>query len=1047
MSEAWKMKGPIAWMANNRVASNLLMFTLIVGGILGLGNIRREVFPQFELDMVTIRVPYPGATPEDVEQGILLAIEDVVRGVDGVRRITSTASESVGAVSIEIIDGANSNTVLQDIKNEIDRITSFPEEIEEPIISLAVVRRPVLSIILYGDVDEMTLRDLAEQVRVEVAGEDGITLAEVSGTRPLEISIEVPLSRLREHGMTLDYIARQVRQTSLELGGGGVKTPGGELLVRVAERRDHGVDHADIPVISTPSGELLLLSDIADIKDGFADVDQITLYNGQKAVNVTVYRVGDEDPIEVSRIAKSYVERLRQRLPDGIAADVINDRSDIYGERIQLLVKNAAIGLILVVIILGLFLEVRLAFWVTMGIPISFVGALLLMPYFDVSINMISLFAFIITVGIVVDDAIVVGESIYYERGKKDGLLPAAVRGTEVVAVPVVFAILTNIIAFMPMLFVPGMAGQMWRNIPVVIIIIFSVSLIEALFILPSHLAHQRVKAEGFFWRTVEAPQRFFGRQMQLFVDKKYNPFVEFTLRHRYITVALGLAMLIATLGWWIGGRLQYTFFPRIESDMVRATVVMPFGTPFEQSIQIERDLRESAWRVLERNGGEDILEGIYSTIGSHPGGRGPFGGSSAGGSHLTGVEVNLVPLAKRDISAREFMSQWRREAPPIAGVESLEFRFNIGPQFGSPIDIEISHPETQVLEEVAQRAARILEGYAGLVEISDGIERGKEQFSFTLKPAARSLGITSLDLARQLRNAFYGAEARRQQRGADEIKVFVRLPRSERRYEDDIMRLMIKAPNGAELTLAEAAEIERGRSYQQIRRTEGRRTLNVTADLVSEEFSAQSIVEDLRENIMPQIQSEYPGLSFSLEGEQREQRQAMGGLLQGFVVALFGLFALLSIIFKSYAQAVVVLMAIPFGIVGAVVGHIIMGFSMSFVSAVGIVALAGVVINDNILLIDTANKYRAGGMSARQAASEAPTRRFRPVILTSMTTFLGLAPMIFETSIQARFMIPMAISLGFGIIFSTLITLVLVPSLYMISEDIKGIFAKSGSS
>lgn len=1044
MSSEKLEKGPIAWMARNRVAASLLMLTFLVGGLLASNHIRREVFPAFEVDVVSISVPYPGASPEDVEQGVLLAIENVIRGVDGVERVTSSAVEGSGTVSAELLDNADGNKVLQDIKNEVDRITSFPEEIEEPIVSLIVVQRPVLTVILYGDADEMTLRNLAEQAKLDITRDEEITLAEVSGTRPLEISVEVPLSKLREHDLTLAQIAAQVRQTSLELGGGGVKTPGGEMLVRVDERRDYGSEYADIPVVSRPDGSRLLLDDIAAVRDGFADIDLKTLYNGKPAVSLTVYRVGDEDPIEVSRAANAFVEHLRARLPDGIAADVINDRSDIYRERIDLLKRNAGLGLILVIILLGLFLEVRLAFWVTLGIPISFIGCLLFLPFMDISINMISLFAFIIAVGIVVDDAIVVGESIYYERDKGDGYLPSAVRGTKIVATPVVFAILTNIIAFMPLLFVPGMMGQLWRDIPSVIIVVFSISLVEALFILPSHLSHKRIKGEGLFWRIVEAPQEFFGAQMRKFVDKRYNPFIKFSIHHRYITVALGLAILILTIGWWRGGRVQYRFFPKVESDQVRATLTMPYGTPFEQTSAIERRLRASAWRVLDKHGGTNMLEGIYSIVGGHPGGRGPLGGNGASGGHLAGVEVNMVPLGERDISARKFTAEWRKQTGQIPGVESIEFKFNIGPRLGSPIDVELSHPDSHLLELAAGEVARRLGEYSGVVEIDDGIERGKEQFSFKLKPSARSLGITALDLARQVRNAFYGAEARRQQRGQDEIKVYVRLPESERRYEDDIMRLMIRAPDGTEIPLAEAAAIERGRAYQQIKRSEAQRTVNVTADIDSGDVQVQNIVNDLKSGLLPRLEERYPELSYSLEGEQREQRESIGGLLQGFGAALFGLFALLAIIFRSYLQSLIVLIIIPFGIVGAVIGHILMGYSISFVSMVGVVALAGVVINDNILLINTANEYRRQGMDALTAAVEAPTRRFRPVLLTSMTTFLGLAPMIFETSIQARFMIPMAISLGFGILFATSITLVLVPAFYMILEDICGLFGRA---
>jgi multidrug efflux pump subunit AcrB len=1036
-------KGPLAWMAGNSVAANLLMLTFIVGGVMAIPRIRQEVFPSFEIDVIRVSVAYPGASPSEVEQGILLAAEEAVRGLDGVERVTASAVEGMGTVAAELLSDADGNKVLQDIKNEVDRIPSFPEEAEEPIVSLMVVHRPVLSIIFYGDLDEATLRSLAESAKSDIALDPRITVAEVSGSRPLEISIEVPLGKLREHNLTLAAIAEQVRRTSVELGGGGVKTPGGERLVRVEERRDYGSEYAGIPIASTPDGSRLLLSDIADVQDGFADVDQETLYNGQRAVNLTIYRVGDEDPVSVSKAAHEFVEKLNARLPATVRTAVVHDRSDLYRDRMALLIKNAVMGLMLVMLVLGLFLEVRLAFWVMLGIPISFIGCLLFLPYLDVSINMVSMFAFIVAIGIVVDDAIVVGESVYYERETGKRGLDAAVRGVRLVSVPVVFAILTNIIAFLPLLFVPGIMGQLWGDIPKVIIIIFAISLVESLLILPAHLAHQREQPNGWFWTALETPQRLLGGGLKRFADNVYAPFVQFTLRHRYTTVAIGLAILVLTVGWWKGGRLPFHLFPKVESDRVTATAMLPYGTPFENTREVAARLRTSAEKVLAPHGGTNVLEGIYITTGSLSAGFGPFGGDGSSGGHLTSVEVNLVPLDQRAITATEFTKLWRKETGPIPGVESLTFKFNIGPATGSPIDIELSHPDSDILEAVATRTAAALEKYAGVVEIDDGVELGKEQFTFTLKPAARSLGITALDLAQQVRHAFYGAEALRQQRGQDEIKVFVRLPKDERRFEDDIAALILRAPSGSEIPLREAAAIQRSRAYQEIKRVDGRRTVNVTADLESPKYVPKKILDDLTAGFLPELSNDYPNLAYSIEGEQREQRESMGGMAKGFLVALFALFALLAIIFKSYAHAVIVLIAIPFGIVGAIGGHILMGFGMSFVSIMGMVALAGVVINDNILLISTANEYRGEGMTAREAAAQAPTRRFRPVLLTSVTTFLGLAPMIFETSVQARFMIPMALSLGFGILFATFITLVLVPSLYLIHEDIQSVMGK----
>ncbi|MBN1558143.1 MAG: efflux RND transporter permease subunit [Lentisphaerae bacterium] len=1037
MTEARTKAGPIAWMAGNPVAATLLMLTFIVGGLVSLPRIKQEVFPAFELDTITISVPYPGASPSEVEQGVLLAIEDAIRGMDGVKRVTSAANEGVGSVTAELLTGADGPLVLQDIKNEVDRIVTFPEEAEEPVVSLNVIRRAVLSIVLYGDVPEETLRTLAESAKDELTQDPRVTLVEVTGTRPLEISFDVPQEKLRRYGLTLGGMAAEIARATVELGGGGVKTAGGEILLRTNERRDRGREYADIPIVSRPDGSVVRLGELAEIRDAFEDVDKETLYNGQRAVELTVYRIGDEDPISVSRAAGQFVERLRTRLPATVGVDSLNDRSEIYRDRVRLLTRNAGLGLILVMIVLGLFLEVRLAFWVMLGIPISFLGCLLLLPYVGVSINMISLFAFIVAVGIVVDDAIVVGESVYYERQQGKDFFEAAVNGARLVAAPVTFAILTNILAFVPLLFVPGTMGQLWRNIPVVIIAIFAISLVEALFILPSHLAHHTRLRTGRIWKILEMPQQFFGGGLERFSERVYLPFVQRTLRFRYTTVACGAAALILTLGWIRGGRTAFTFFPKVESDRITASAVLPYGVPFDATLRVETRLRETAWEVLGEHGGTNILRGIYAIAGGTPGGFGPMGAVAAG-SHLTGVEVNLVPLDQRELTAAEFARLWRERTGRIAGLESLSFKFNIGPASGSPIDIELSHPDEGILEEMAAETAAALARFDGVIEIDDGIERGKPELVFRLKPAARALGLTALDLARQIRHAFYGAEVKRQQRGQDEVKLYVRLPESQRLREDDVEKLILRTPGGGEIPLAEAASVARGRAYEQIRRVEGKRVISVTADVDEKRANANEVIGVLRETVLPGLKADHPNLTYNFEGEQRTQRESIGGLQSGFLVALLALFALLAIPFRSYVQALIIMVAIPFGMIGALLGHILMGYDLSFVSLMGVVALAGVVINDNILLIDTANMYRREGMAVRDAIARAPARRLRPVLLTSMTTFLGLAPMIFETSIQARFMIPMALSLGFGILFSTLITLVLVPSLYLIVEDVK---------
>ncbi|MFC1452648.1 efflux RND transporter permease subunit [Verrucomicrobiota bacterium] len=1034
-------KGPIAWMARNPVAANLLMVLFLLGGLLNMREIKQEVFPSFDLDVVRVSVAYPGASPAEVEQGILLAVEDSVRGQDGVKRVTSSAGEGAGVITAELLDGTDSNLALQDIKNAVDRITTLPDDAERPVVSLVVARREVVSLILHGDVDEHVLHGLAELARDELSQDPDITLVEIGGVRPLEISVEVPQRNLRAYGLTLDGIAGELAAAAVEVPAGGVKTAGGEILLRTTERRDFGREYLDIPVVSTPDGTKVLLRDVAEVLDGYQDVDASTSFNGRRAVKLGVYRVGDENPIDVSRAVHRYAEKLEARLPTTVEVAAVADRSEIYRDRLRLLLRNAGIGLVLVMTILGLFLEVRLAFWVMLGIPISFLGSLLVLPYFDVSINMVSLFAFIIAVGIVVDDAIVVGESIYYVRQRGTGFVRAAIDGTHTVATPVVFSIATNIVAFLPLMFVAGTMGQIWRNVPIVIVAVFVISLVEALFILPAHLAHQKPVGRTGIWKLLEYPQQHMGRGLERFVERRYVPFVGAALRRRYLTVSLGLAVLLVVVGYVVGGRLPFTFFPKVESDVIRAGAVLSYGVPFEQTEAVRDRLVRSAQDVLSEHGGEDILRGILAEAGSTSPGFGPMAGAVSKGSHLTTVTVFLVPSKQRKISAAEFTRLWREHAGAIPGLESLSFKFTIGPSSERPIDVQMSHPDSRTLEDIATTVAEALGRFEGVVEIDDGIARGKPQWDFRVKPAARSLGITAADLARRVRSSFYGAEVRRQQRGRNELRIYVRLPEAERRTELDVEKLIVHTPHGGEIPLGEAAVYTKGRAYEEIRRVDGRRVIDVTADVADKSVTPGEVLAELDDTTMRELSDGYPNLTHSFEGERRQQRESLGSLRRSFALALVALFALLAIPFKSYIQAVIIMVAIPFGIVGAVAGHVIMGYGLSVVSMMGMVALAGVVINDNILLISAANQNRQLGQTAAEAAQSAPARRFRPVLLTSLTTFFGLAPMIFETSVQARFLIPMALSLGFGILFSTAITLILTPCLYLIAEDAKRFF------
>jgi len=1018
-------RGVIAWMTRNRITPNLLMFVLLAGGVFVSLRIKQEVFPEFDLDMVMIRVVYPGSSPEEVEQGIILVIEEAIRGLDGIKEITATASEGMGMVRAELEEGADDQRIYQDIKQEIDRIITFPLDAEEPEVSLIIIRREVLRSQLYGDASEWVLRELAEQVRDRLLQDPKITQVDLEGARRYEVAIEIDQHVLRTYGLTLTQVAQRIRATSVEIPGGTLETQSGDILLRVSERRDWAKEFATIPLITTPEGSVLFLGDVAQIKDTFEERDRYATYNGKRAISLEVYRVGGQTPIGVSDAVKAAMVEIEKDLPPGINWTINRDRSDIYRQRLELLLKNAFLGLTLVVVLLGLFLEFRLAFWVTMGIPISFLGCFLFLPMFDVTINMISMFAFIVALGIVVDDAIVVGENIYEYRQQGMSSLQAAISGARDVLVPVTFSILTNIVAFLPLCFVPGVMGKIWRVIPIVVITVFSISWVEALLILPCHLGHGKKKSTrpGLLGML----QQFLSRGLRRFIKKVYMPFLDVCIRFRLVTVTISLAVLIFILGYVFSGRIGIILMPRVESDVSFVTATLPYGSPTSKVDKVCRQLVEAAEQTAEANGGEKLANGILALI----------------DENVIEVGIYLTDADVRPISTTEVTQLWRQRVGAIPGLESLRFEADRGgPGGGAALTVELSHRNIDVLDRASEALAVMLADFANVKDIDDGYTPGKRQLDYSLTDEGHSLGLTQQTLARQLRNAFYGAEAVRQQRGRNEIRVKVRLPREQRVRQYDLEELLIRTPMGTDVPLAQIARVERGRAYTTINRRNGRRTVTVTANV--EPMSQTSQVQaTLESDVLPELTERFPGLAYGWEGRQQDMQESTSSLFNGLILALFAIYALLAVPFRSYYQPIVVMIAIPFGIVGAVLGHIIMGYALSLMSMMGIVALCGVVVNDSLVLIDYANRRRHDGASAMEAIHQAGGRRFRPILMTTLTTFGGLAPMIFETSRQARFMIPMAISLGFGILFATTITLVIVPCLYLMAEDVLGFFRR----
>jgi multidrug efflux pump subunit AcrB len=1014
-------RGPISWMVQNRITPNLLMIFLLLGGLFMTTRIKQEVFPEFDLNMVTISVDYTGAGPEEVEQGIILAVEESIRAIDGVKELTATAKEGNGTVRAELTEGADQQKIYQEIQQEIDRITTFPEDAEEPRVTLANHLREVIAMNLYGDVAEMTLRRSADRVRDRLLQHPGITQVELTGARDYEIHVEVPQERLRAYGLTLTGIAQTIDSASTEIPGGSVDTAGGDILLRMKDRRDWAAQFARIPIVTTADGSVVYLEDIANVREDFEDSDRSATFNGLRCIGIDVYRVGDQTPMGVAGAVRTVMGEMAWDLPSGIKWHISDDDSKVYQQRLELLLKNAFMGLVLVLLVLGLFLDFRLAFWVTMGIPTAFLGSLLFLPAMGVSVNMISMFAFIVALGIVVDDAIVAGENIYEYRQQGMGFAKAAILGARDVALPITFSILTNVVAFLPLSFIPGVMGKIWKVIPLVVVTVFLLSWVESLLILPGHLAHAKGRTSNRSVNRLHRRQQGFTRQVARFTDTIYGPFLEQCIRWRSLTVALGLAVLIVVVSYALSGRMGIILMPRVESDEAVVTAVLPVGSPMDKAGIVQDKLSGAMESVAAENGGDRLLKGIFAMI------------------HENRVEMRayLTDSEVRPLSTGKVIRLWREKLGPVVGLESLRFQSDRGgPGAGAALTVELSHWDIRVLDKAGAALAKRLSEFPNVKDIDDGYTPGKQQLDFSIKPEGQSLGLTSLEVARQVRNAFSGAEALKQQRGRNEVTVRVRLPESERVSEYHVESLMIRTPAGTFVPLLEIADVRRGRAYTTIGRRDARRTVTVSANVepIGETGRVQAA---LNSTILPQLARDYPGLSCGYQGKQADMKESTERLAGGFLLAMLAIYFLLAIPFRSYSQPLIVMIAIPFGVVGAVLGHLLMGYNLSLMSMMGVVALSGVVVNDSLVLIDYANRRRREGIGPFEAIRAAGLRRFRPIVLTTLTTFGGLAPMIFETSRQARFMIPMALSLGFGILFATVIILILVPCLYLLVEDI----------
>ncbi|MEW6663986.1 MAG: efflux RND transporter permease subunit [Thermodesulfobacteriota bacterium] len=1071
------MKSLARWSINNHVTVNLILAFILAAGFLTLIKMRREMFPQFSLDMIYVSVVYPGSSPEEVEEGICIKIEEKIEGIEGISRTFSTAREGAGSVLAELRPGADTRKVLDEVKAQVDRIDTFPEEAEKPLVIEVLKEDPAVWVAIYGDVSEKTLRKVAEDIRDDLlqakpappgsaGGISGtvdrllsflrlrspsrITQIDLVGVRNYEVAIEVSEENLRRYCLSFDQVVQAVKTGSIDLPGGTIKTRQGEVLVRAKGQRYTGKEFEELPLISLADGTRVGLGDVARVIDAFEDSDIKTRFNGKPAALVRVNRTSDQDVIEISRIARQYVQGRKDDLPEGVRLAIWGDLSAMVQDRIDLLLRNGAQGMIIVFVMLALFLNIRVAFWVAAGIPIAFMGGFVVLDSLGQTVNMISLFAYIMTLGIVVDDATVFGENIFTHVSSGKPPEAAVVDGFHEVAWPVIHSVTTTIVAFIPLMFVAGIMGKFIAVMPVAVVTILSVSLLEAMIIFPSHMHHALVAArvrKSWLMERLERLREWMDSRLDRFVLRRYVPVLVYAVKNRYFSLSLGVGALLISLTLVAAGYVPFVFFQEAESDWIIAEVSFPLGSPLAVTEDAVGRLEKAAFALdaerpefTARNG--TLVRNAFSLVGMIP--RRDWKPEEIG-NHVGQVWIEIAPSeVRKDVSTSAVLSGWRRHAGEIPGVEQIAFSTIHGGPAGNDIEIQLSGKDFQQLQQAAAELKAEIRTHPGTYDISDNFKPGKQERKFRAKEGARSLGVTMRDLARQVRQAFYGDEALRIQRGRDDVKVMVRYEDRDRRSLAGIEEMRIRTPQGREVPIEEVADIQHGRAYSTINRVDRRRTITVVAAIDEARANASRIVSDLKVNFLPGLAQRYPGLRYDLEGQEKRTQESLDSLKTGFILALMAIFVILASQFRSYVQPIIIMTAIPFALIGAILGHMAMGIEITIVSLFGIVALAGIVVNDALVLIDFINRRIRDGSDVESAVLASGRLRFRAVMLTTITTIGGLLPLILERSFQAQFLIPMAVSISFGLLLSTALTLLYVPALYMIVADLTAFFHRS---
>ena len=1039
--------GPIAYMASNRVAATLLMLGILAAGLVSLGGLEREAWPVVPFNTIEVSMAYPGATPDEIEESIVAKIEEEVRPLEDVKAVKSVAAPGMASIRAELKTDTDIGRALDDIKSAVGRIQSFPGAAERAEFREMSNRQSMIRLIVHGDISERALKELAHQIEEELTTLPSVSYVETTGTRRYEISIEVPLVRLRALGLTLDDVAAVVRGASLDLSAGSIDTRESQVRVRTLGQRYDQQDFEDIVLIAGTDGTAVRLGDVATVHDAFEDVDLILRHQGNPAVFVEISRADGEQVMDVAGAVHEHIANVVvPSLPDGVGVTIWNDDSQTYSERLNLLLKNGLLGLALVMVALALFLEIRLAVWVVVGLLTAGIGALAVMMVFDIAINTISLFAFVLAIGIIVDDAIVVAEHIHQERMRGTDSVVAAIRGTRRIRGPLTFAVLTSVAAFVPLLYIPGGIGEVWTALPVILIGMLLISLVESLFILPKHLAH----LPGPDWTPTGAVDRFFAstqggveRALRRFVDGPLHRALEFATEQPAVILASIIGLFFFTVSLLPAGVVPTTFADVVEGDFVSATIEMPDGTTAQRTHEVALELEQTGQRVIARlseEQGQELLTGVAITVGQGPrvegGGLNPAPTLNPQANIAT-VEFKLVSAQERDISTIAVMQAWRDEVGVVPHARGVAFSGEVI-DLGAPVEAVLSHPDPDRLGEIADVVVDGLRSVGGVFDVRSDHAPGVRELQLSLRAEARTLGFTLEGLARQMRSAFFGAEALRLQRGAEEVRVYVRLPQDERDAIADIEAIIVQAPSGERVPLTHVAALSMGTSPPTIRRKDGQRVVTVTADVDESVITGGEANAVLEDSILAELTAANPELTYSFGGEQQQQLESLDSLYRGFMLAMLVIFALLAIALASYGRPFIVMAIVPFGLIGVILGHLVLGVAVSAASFLGFFGLSGVVVNDSLVMIDFIDERLKAGDSPREAIIEGAKGRFRPILLTSLTTFLGFTPLILERAIQAQFLVPFAASLGVGILVTTALLMVLIPALMSIYLGLK---------